>query len=64
MTATPLEPVARAICAERCAVYGEPPCHTLDDWDGTDCDHIEGGAHDVGCRTLAAAALAAMKMEG
>lgn len=46
-----LDAVARAICRERCAVYGEPPCHTVDGYDGTDC------ADDAPCRVLAQAAL-------
>lgn len=50
-----IEKVARAICAENCAFYGEPPCWALDDMDGLspDCD-------EPGCRALAVAALAAM----
>jgi len=51
---TNLEYVARAICQEKCAFYGEPACHRLDEWDGTDCDP------DLGCRVLAKAAIAAL----
>lgn len=51
---TNLELVTRAICRERCAAYGEPPCHTVDGYDGTDC------ADDAPCRVLARAAIAAL----
>lgn len=44
-----MDKVARAICRERCAVYGEPPCWQLDDFDG--CCH-----DDADCETLAAIA--------
>ncbi len=55
-----VEAVARAICQERCAFYGDPACHRMDEWqDGMDCDG-DGGGHDVGCRALAVAALAAV----
>jgi hypothetical protein len=48
--------VARAICVERCAAAGDPPCHTLDGYDGTDCDDGAGAS----CGHLADAALAAI----
>jgi hypothetical protein len=50
------EDVARAICAEKCAYYGEPPCWRIapDDFATKDCD-------EPGCRALAAAALAALR---
>jgi hypothetical protein len=50
-----VETIARAICREKCAFYGEPPCRTLDDWrDGDDCD-------EPGCRALANAAMIAAR---
>lgn len=50
-----IERVARAICQERCAFYGEPPCYKLDEWKpGDDCD-------EPGCRAMAMAAVAAMQ---
>ncbi len=48
--------VARAICAARCASMGDPPCHTLDGYDGTDCDDVAGAS----CGHLADAVLAAV----
>jgi hypothetical protein len=51
---------ARAICRERCAFYGDPPCHKMDEWaEGDDCGDDESGVNDVGCMALARAALAA-----
>jgi hypothetical protein len=51
---TQLEAVTRAICAERCAFYGEPPCWQVapEKFALTDCD-------DVGCRAMANAAIRA-----
>ena len=45
--------VARAICREQCAFYGEPPCWLGNrEWPNPNCD-------EPGCNALAAAALAA-----
>ena len=55
-----VERVARAICAERCAFYGEPPCYVIDpdfveqEWQPENCN-------EPGCKALAMAALAAME---
>lgn len=46
------EVVARAICAEQCAVYGEPPCYEHG-WPNPDCD-------EPGCIALAIAAIAGL----
>jgi hypothetical protein len=48
------EAVARALCAERCAFYGDPPCWQVcqKDWDCGD------QRNDVGCMALARAVLA------
>ena len=35
---TPLEKTARAICQQKCGVYGEPPCWSLDEYDGCRAD--------------------------
>ncbi len=51
------EDVARAICAEKCAFYGEQPCWRVVDpkeYAADDCG-------EPGCRALAAAALAALR---
>ena len=47
------ERMARALCQERCAFMGEPPCWEVapDDWPNPHCD-------EPGCQALAAAALA------
>lgn len=57
------ETLHRAICREKCAMYGEPPCFELtaaDDvgtplpWPNPDCD-------EPGCHALAIAAFAALR---
>lgn len=45
--------VARAICAEKCAFYGEPPCWEVGEGLSPDCD-------EPGCEALAMAAVAAI----
>ncbi len=54
-----IEKVARAICAERCAWAGEPPCWKIMDgsnyqWPPETCD-------EPGCVAFAQAAVAAME---
>ena len=46
--------LAQAICREKCAFYGEPPCWRIapEDWPNPHCD-------EPGCDALAAAARAA-----
>lgn len=48
-----LDAVARVVCAERCASYGDPPCWSLPDvtWDSGKCDNI----HDCDCASIAKA---------
>lgn len=48
-----LDDIAKAICAERCASYGDPPCYTLAGvvWDSGKCDSI----HDCDCASMASA---------
>lgn len=61
MTATPaeiaarLDKAARAICAEKCAFYGEPPCWRIDpeEWPNPQCD-------EPGCEALGRAVLAVL----
>jgi hypothetical protein len=49
--------VARAICRENCAFYGEPPCWLGgDSWPNDGCD-------SPGCQALAVAAIAEMDEE-
>jgi hypothetical protein len=57
-----VENVAKAICAERCAFYGDPPCWRIapEEYAMKDCGDPEAGSNDVGCRVLAKAAVAAM----
>ena len=53
-----VEKVAAAICAERCAFYGEPPCWKIEgEWPPKSCD-------EPGCVALAQAAIAAMSTPG
>lgn len=51
----PVLMAARAICAEQCAMYGEPPCYEHG-WPNPDCD-------EPGCIALATAACAALLSE-
>lgn len=48
--------IARAICQEQCAHYGEPPCWKVYDeaWPNPTCD-------EPGCMALAEAVVAAME---
>lgn len=46
-----IDGMARAICAEKCAFYGEPPCYRIGDWPNEHCD-------EPGCPSLAAAVAA------
>jgi hypothetical protein len=48
--------VAKSICAEQCAVYGEPPCYTMGEWPNAQCN-------EPGCMALAAAAVPAIAAE-
>lgn len=45
-----VDSVARAICKESCAFYGEPPCYQTGDWPNSQCN-------EPGCQSLAIAAL-------
>jgi hypothetical protein len=54
--------VARAICQETCAYYGEPPCFTLiDDKTGARLPWPNQFCDDPGCMALAHAAVIAGK---
>ena len=50
-----VEAVARAICREACAFYGDPPCWRIapDEWPNHGCD-------EPGCYALAQAAVASL----
>lgn len=50
-----IDAVARGICAEECAEYGEPPCWSTDGpWPNPECD-------EPGCQALARATLDAFR---
>ena len=50
-----LERVARAICAEKCAFMGEPPCYSVEgEWPNPNCQ-------EPGCHAEAQAAIAALE---
>lgn len=49
MTDAEIDRMARAICREQCAFYGEPPCHETGEWPNTGCN-------EPGCMALARAA--------
>lgn len=52
-----LDALARAICAEQCAYYGDPPCHQLDGkFPPSSCD-------EPGCQALAMAALCVIEAD-
>lgn len=48
-----VEATARAVCQERCAFMGEPPCWKVGEWPNTECD-------EPGCIAVATAALTAL----
>lgn len=48
-----IDTMARAICQENCAFYGEPPCWHDGEWPYDGCD-------SPGCIALATASLAAL----
>jgi hypothetical protein len=50
--------VARAICAEKCAFYGEKPCWQIGEGLSPDCGQL-----GPGCLALAQAAVAALQQE-
>lgn len=51
------EKVARAICAEKCAFMGEPPCYSVEgEWPNRNCS-------EPGCHAEAQAAIAALEPE-
>ena len=54
MTDAQVEAVAKAICREQCAFYGEAPCWQTGDWPNAGCD-------EPGCIALAKAAISAAK---
>ncbi len=51
-----VDAIERAICAERCALYGDPPCWRVspEEWPNRECD-------DPGCRALACVAEIAVR---
>lgn len=63
MTDNPETIIARAICREQCAFYGEPPCFDLgseyiqEEWQPETCC-------EPGCSALAHAVLAALDCAG
>lgn len=53
-----IDHIARAICREQCAFYGEPPCWLVDQvWPNPTCE-------EPGCHALAKAAVEADAMPG
>lgn len=52
MTDAQIDRMARAICREQCAFYGEPPCHETGDWPNEGCN-------EPGCIALARATVQA-----
>lgn len=55
------EKVARAICRERCAFYGEPPCfHVAPD---PEAESWNSHCNEPGCRAFADAAIALARAE-
>jgi hypothetical protein len=58
-SAEEIDRVARAICREKCAFYGEPPCFSLEDDDGNPVPWPNTHCDEPGCGALALAALLA-----
>lgn len=56
MTDKPLEQddIARAICREQCAFFGEPPCFEVAEWPNKSCN-------EPGCQALAYAVIHKVK---
>lgn len=57
MTDAQIDRMARAICREKCAFYGDPPCWRIGDWPHETCD-------EPGCIALARAAAEVMGEKG
>jgi hypothetical protein len=55
-----IEAVARAICREKCAFMGEPPCFVV--MDGTEFPFPPETCSEPGCMAEAAAAIAAIAL--
>lgn len=51
---------AMAICQERCAYIGEPPCWKIQDDQGNDMPWPAPACDDPGCMAMAEAAVAAL----
>lgn len=58
-----IEKVARAICAEQCAFYGEPPCFESQFTDEADDIGLSPHCDSPGCKALAMAAITANNKE-
>lgn len=57
--------IARAICREKCAFYGEPPCFMIADEFGDPPPWPNEGCDEPGCFALAQAVAAELaKQEG
>lgn len=54
--------MARAICRERCAYMGEPPCFTLVFSDGTPVPWPNEQCDEPGCMALAAAVVTELEI--
>jgi hypothetical protein len=65
MTMAILEPeievVARAICREQCAFYGEPACFDISNNEGGPMPWPNPNCTDPGCVALASVAVIAMR---
>jgi hypothetical protein len=57
---TEQDKIARAICREKCAFYGDPPCFLLEDDDGSAAEWPNPYCDEPGCHALAAAVVASL----
>jgi hypothetical protein len=56
-----VERMHRAICREKCAYYGDPPCFDMTDDQGEALPWPNSACDEPGCHALAVAAAAAVR---
>ena len=59
-----IEKIAKGLCREKCACYGEPPCFTIVHADGVPADWPAPECDEPGCMAEAVAALTAIEAAG
>ncbi len=64
MTDPEAEKIARAICREKCAFYGDPPCFEMTGDQDEELPWPNPGCDEPGCHALAAAVAEALGRQG